>query len=63
MPTSQSSNDTAPNLAAEQARLDQVTLFVSPEAFDGFLAPLQAPAAPNERLRRTLQTAPLTAPP
>jgi uncharacterized protein (DUF1778 family) len=57
------STGTAPHLVAEQTSLDQATLFVSPEAFDEFLARLNAPAAPNERLRHTMQTVSLTVPP
>jgi uncharacterized protein (DUF1778 family) len=52
------SNDTAQHLVAEQTLLDQSKLSVGPEAYAEFLARLDAPAAPNERLRHTLQTAP-----
>jgi uncharacterized protein (DUF1778 family) len=41
--------------AAEEALLDRTVLKVSPEAYAAFLARLDAPAAPNERLRRTMQ--------
>lgn len=42
--------------AAEDALLDQVFIMTSPQAFDAFLARLDAPPAANERLRKTLQT-------
>lgn len=42
--------------AAEEALLDRTVLTVSPEAYAEFLARLDAPAQPNERLRRTMQT-------
>jgi len=42
--------------AAEDALLDRSMLHVSPEAYAEFLALLDAPAQPSERLRRTLQT-------
>jgi uncharacterized protein (DUF1778 family) len=38
--------------------LDQALLAVSPEAYAEFLARLDAPTAPNERLRRTMQMTP-----
>lgn len=41
--------------AAEQALLDRTIFAVSPEAYAEFLVLLEAPAPPNERLRRTLQ--------
>lgn len=44
--------------AAEETLLDQAVLAVSPEAYAEFLARLDAPTAPNERLRRTMQTPP-----
>ena len=44
--------------AAEEALLDRVLIAVSPEAYTEFLARLDAPAQPNERLRRTMQTPP-----
>ena len=43
--------------AAEEALLDQTILSVSPEAYAEFLRRLDAPAQPNERLRRTMRTA------
>jgi uncharacterized protein (DUF1778 family) len=42
--------------AAEEALLDRTMLQVSPEAYAEFLARLDAPVQPNERLRRTMQT-------
>jgi uncharacterized protein (DUF1778 family) len=44
--------------AAEEALLDQSLLRVSPEAYDAFLARLDAPPQPNERLRKTMQVPP-----
>jgi uncharacterized protein (DUF1778 family) len=44
--------------AAEEALLDRTLLLVSPARFKKFLALLDAPAEPNERLRRTMQTTP-----
>ena len=45
--------------AAEEALLDQTLISVSPEAYARFLARLDAPPQPNERLRKTMQaTAP-----
>ena len=42
--------------AAEEALLERTVLTVSPEAYTAFLARLEQPARPNERLRRTMQT-------
>ena len=42
--------------AAEDALLDRVLVSVSPEVFDEFIRRLDAPAAPNERLRKTMQS-------
>jgi len=42
--------------AAEETLLDRTLLSVSAEAYAEFLRRLDAPAQPNERLRRTLQT-------
>lgn len=42
--------------AAEEALLDRTVLTFSPEAFGQFLARLDAPPQPNDRLRRALQT-------
>lgn len=44
--------------AAEEALLDQTLFSLGPDAHAAFLAMLDAPAAPNERLRKTLRTAP-----
>jgi uncharacterized protein (DUF1778 family) len=43
---------------AEQALLDRTVFTVSAEAYAQFLARLDAPPKPNERLRRTMQSAP-----
>lgn len=48
--------------AAEDALLDRALVAVSPEAYAEFLTRLDAPAKANERLRKTLQTAPPWAP-
>ena len=42
--------------AAEETLLDRAMLSVGPEAFAEFLARLDAPPQPNERLRRTMKT-------
>ena len=42
--------------AAEEALMDQTQFILSPEAYAAFLARLDAPPAPNERLRRMLST-------
>ncbi|MGI2323669.1 MULTISPECIES: DUF1778 domain-containing protein [unclassified Methylococcus] len=42
--------------AAEEALLDRAVFVVSPEAYAEFLARLDAPPQPNERLRKTMQT-------
>ena len=47
----------AARLAAEEALLDQVLVSTSPEAFAAFLSRLDEPPHPNERLRKTMQTA------
>lgn len=44
--------------AAEEALLDRAVMSVSPEAYAEFLKRLDAPAQPNERLRRTMQATP-----
>ena len=41
--------------AAEDALLDRAIMSVGPEACAEFLMRLDAPAQPNERLRRTMQ--------
>lgn len=45
--------------AAEEALLDRTVISASPESYAAFLARLDAPAQPNDRLRRTLQTPPV----
>ncbi len=42
--------------AAEEALLDQAILEVSPEAYANFLARLDAPPQPNDRLLQTMRT-------
>ncbi|BDI07338.1 DUF1778 domain-containing protein [Sphaerotilus microaerophilus] len=42
--------------AAEDALLDRSVMAVSPEAYAEFLARLDVPAQPNERLRQTMQS-------
>jgi uncharacterized protein (DUF1778 family) len=42
--------------AAEETLLDRAMLSVGPETFAEFLARLDAPPQPNERLRRTMKT-------
>ena len=42
--------------AAEEALLDRTVFAVSPETYAAFLAKLDEPPQPNERLRRTMQT-------
>jgi uncharacterized protein (DUF1778 family) len=41
--------------AAEDALLDRTVLTVSPKAYAEFLARLDAPPRPNERLRKTMK--------
>ena len=41
--------------AAEDTLLDRAVLSVSPQAYAEFLARLDAPPLPNERLRNTMQ--------
>jgi uncharacterized protein (DUF1778 family) len=41
--------------AAEEALLDRAIFSVSPEAYAEFLTRLDAPAQPNERLRKTMK--------
>ena len=45
--------------AASEALLDRTMIAVTPEAYAEFLARLDAPPLPNDRLRRTMQTLPL----
>ncbi|MGO9484567.1 MAG: DUF1778 domain-containing protein [Rhodomicrobium sp.] len=42
--------------AAEEALIDRVLFPAGPEAYAEFLARLDAPPQPNERLRRAMQT-------
>jgi uncharacterized protein (DUF1778 family) len=44
--------------AAEDALLDRTIFAVDPKAYNDFLARLDAPPRPNNRLRRTLRTPP-----
>ena len=43
--------------AVEDALLDRTILMISPKAYAEFLARLDAPPQPNERLQKTLRTA------
>jgi len=45
----------AARMAAEEALLDQAIIAASPEAYAAFLARLDMPPEPNERLRKTMQ--------
>lgn len=42
--------------AAQDAQLDRTLVYVSAETYADFLARLDAPPAPNERLKKTMQT-------
>lgn len=44
--------------AAEEVLLERAVLSVSPEAYAEFVARLEAPPQPNERLRQTMQAPP-----
>lgn len=44
--------------AAEEALLDRTVFMLSPGAYAAFLARLDEPPRPNDRLRRTMQTTP-----
>ena len=46
----------AARAAAEEALLDQTIITTNPEAYAEFLARLDMPPQPNERLRKTMQT-------
>lgn len=46
----------AARAAAQDALFDQVLIAVDPKAYDQFLARLDMPAQPNERLRKTMRT-------
>lgn len=48
--------------AAEETLLDRALVSVSPDAYAEFQKRLDAPAQPNERLRKSLQTVPPWAP-
>ncbi|MGX5845002.1 type II toxin-antitoxin system TacA family antitoxin [Mesorhizobium sp. ArgA1] len=43
-------------MAAEEALLDQAVIAANPEAYAAFLARLDMPPEPNERLRETMRT-------
>lgn len=42
--------------AAEETMLDRTLVQASPEAYDAFLARLDAPPQPSDRLKKTMQT-------
>ncbi|TAE56708.1 MAG: DUF1778 domain-containing protein [Nostocales cyanobacterium] len=44
--------------AAEETLLERTVFTVTPEAYAEFIALLDAPPQPNERLRKTMQTTP-----
>ena len=46
----------AARLAAEEALLEQIIIAGNPENYAEFLARLDMPPRPNERLRKTMQT-------
>jgi uncharacterized protein (DUF1778 family) len=46
----------AARTAAEETLLERTIFLASPEAYAEFIALLDAPAQPNERLRKTMQT-------
>ena len=46
----------AARAAAEDALLDQTVIRAEPEAYAVFIAALDAPPQPNERLRKTMQS-------
>jgi len=46
----------AARVAAEETLLDQSVVMASPEAFAKFLALLDMPPTPNERLQKMMQT-------
>lgn len=46
----------AARLAAQNALLDRATISVGEKAYSAFVALLDAPPQPNERLRKSLQT-------
>jgi len=49
----------AARAAAEATLLDQTIITAAPEAYAAFLARLDMPPQPNERLRKTLRTSAL----
>jgi uncharacterized protein (DUF1778 family) len=48
----------AAHRAAEEALLDRTVFKVTPEAYAAFVARLDEPPQPNDRLRRTMQSVP-----
>jgi uncharacterized protein (DUF1778 family) len=46
----------AARTAAEETLLERTIFLASPEAYAEFIAILDAPVQPNERLRKTMQT-------
>lgn len=48
----------AARAAAEEALLDQAVIAADPDAYHAFLARLDMPPQPNERLRKTMRTTP-----
>ena len=48
----------AARAAAEETLLDQTVIAISPAAHAAFLARLDAPPAPNARLRKTMRATP-----
>ncbi|CAN5914186.1 DUF1778 domain-containing protein [soil metagenome] len=46
----------AARAAAEEALLDQAIIVAQPDAYAAFLARLDMPPQPNERLRKTMKT-------
>ena len=51
-----SQTDRAERLAEEESLLDRGVIVVSSAAYAALLARLSQPPAPNERLRKTMQT-------
>ena len=49
---------TAARRAAEETLLERSLILVSPKAYSDFLARLDAPAKPNQRLRKSLSSPP-----
>ena len=46
----------AARAAAQETLLDQVIIAANPQSYTEFLARLDTPSKPNERLRRTIKT-------